>query len=265
MDSLLHPPSATAFDAVSSLVSAAVYVLVALAALAQAPHDSRVRVFFLTAIASAAPYCVTALIWQRGSQALLSKAVIVSVGLSLMIGALALLHFAQIFPWRRPWIRRHAAWLWGGYAGVLAITAIVSFLTPSFDVSESGGLGAVSPGIAETLAIVILLVGLPVLFVLGVVTPFAGLLSLYKTWDTARSRGIESARVTALWMLISQMGGGVLTILIIPLLRLAAPTGPWVTIAAALLFGCSLLMPIAFAAGVWRYRVLDLDAEALPQ
>jgi len=57
----------------------------------------------------------------------------------------------------------------------------------------------------------------------------------------------------------------VLTILIIPLLRLVAPRGPWVTIAAALLFACGLLMPIVFAAGVWKLRVLELEIEALPQ
>ena len=36
-------------------------------------------------------------------------------------------------------------------------------------------------------------------------------------------------------------------------------------IAAALLFAFSLLMPVVFAAGVFRLRVLDLDIDALPQ
>jgi len=268
MDSLLQPPSATAFDAVSSLLSAAIYVLVALAALAQAPRDSRVRVFLVGALASVAPYCLTALIWQRGSQVLMSKTVIVTVALSLMVNSLALLHFTQIFPWRRPWIRRHGAWLWGGYAGVLVLTALVAFLTPSFDVSGdvgAGGIGAASSDMATMLIALILLVGVPVLFVLGIAAPFAGLLSLYKTWQIARDRHVEAARVTTFWMLISQLAGGVLTILIIPLLRFGAPRGPWVTIGAALFLAFSLLMPIAFAAGVWRYRVLDLDPESLPQ
>jgi len=68
-----------------------------------------------------------------------------------------------------------------------------------------------------------------------------------------------------MWMLVSQLAGGVLTILVIPLLRLVAPRGPWVTIAAALLFAFGLLMPVAFAAAVWRYRMLDTPADALPQ
>jgi hypothetical protein len=75
---------------------------------------------------------------------------------------------------------------------------------------------------------------------------------------------VGAARVPTLWILISQMGGGVLTILIIPLLHLVAPTGPWVTIAAILLFAFGLAMPLAFAAGVWKFRVLDLDIDSLP-
>jgi hypothetical protein len=192
----------------------------------------------------------------------------VTVALSLMVNSLALLHFTQIFPWRRPWVRRHAAWLWGGYIGILLVTALVAFLTPSVDVSGdvgSGGVGAVSAELATTLIVLILFVGVPVLFVLGLAAPFAALLSLYKTWQIARDRGVEGARVTTFWMLMSQLAGGVLTILVIPLLRFGAPRGPWVTMGAALFFAFSLLMPLAFAAGVWRYRVLDLDPEALPQ
>ena len=98
---------------------------------------------------------------------------------------------------------------------------------------------------------------------LGVAVPFAALWSLY---NLAR-REIRRRRVGAghdLLDPVSQMAGGVLTILIIPLLRFVAPTGPWVTIAAVLLFAFGLLMPIAFAAGVWKYRVLDLDPDAPP-
>jgi hypothetical protein len=98
---------------------------------------------------------------------------------------------------------------------------------------------------------------LPILVLLGIVVPFAGLLSLFKSWQEAKARNLPAARRVTMWMLVSQLGGGVLTILVIPLLRLVAPTGPWVTIAAALLFGFSLLMPIAFAAAVWRFRLLE--------
>lgn len=265
MGTVFGPPSATAFDAVSSLLSAATYVIVALAAFALAPRDPRVRVFLATAIASVAPYCVTAQIWAWGWQATLSKEMLVLLALSLMMGSLALFHFTQLFPWRRPWIRAHARKLWAGYLTVAVLVGLVTVLTPDFDLADGAGFGAVSPEVGVVLGLVLLGIVLPIVFVLGLVVPFAGLLSLYKSWRTARARGIESAQMTTAWMLVSQMGGGVLTILIVPLLHLAAPQGPWVTMASSLLFACAMLMPVAFALGVWKLGVLGLNIEELPQ
>jgi hypothetical protein len=37
-----------------------------------------------------------------------------------------------------------------------------------------------------------------------------------------------------------------------------------VTTAALLLFACGLLMPASFAAGIWKYRVLDVAIDELP-
>ena len=274
MDALLQPPVATAFDAISSTASAVLYLAVAFAALARSPRDVRTRVFLATAVASAAPYMVTALLWARGTSAAFNTPVITLVTLSLMMGSLALLHFTQVFPWRRPWIRSHGAWLYAGYIVVPLTVAAVLWLTRDLRAAlgglggpantGSGGIGAVSAGVSEVTLLVVALGALPVLFVLGVAVPFGGLLSLYKSWKTAAAAGIESARFTTFWMLISQLAGGVLTILIIPLLRVVAPAGPWATIAAALLFAVGLLMPIAFGVGVWKYRVLDLDPSALP-
>lgn len=262
MDALLAPPVATTFDAVSAIVSAGLYLAVAFAALGRAPGDARVRVFVLTALASAAPYGITALIWARGSGAAFSRPVIIVTSLSLMIGALALLHFTQVFPWRRPWIRNHGRWLFAGYAAVVAVVTLAALAAQALVVEGafdqgSGGLGAVSAGVPEIAAILLI----PVLVLLGIVVPFAGLLSLFKSWQEAKARGVHAARVTTMWMLVSQLGGGVLTILIIPLLRFVAPAGPWVTVAAALLFGFSLLMPLAFAVGVWKLGVLEIDVD----
>ena len=94
--------------------------------------------------------------------------------------------------------------------------------------------------------------------------PFGALMSLYKTWTEAKAAGPEAARITTFWILISQMAGGLLAILVIPLLRLVAPAGPWMTMAAALLFAFGLLMPMAFAAGVWKSSVFELDPEGPP-
>lgn len=269
MDTPFGPSVATTFEAITAIVSAAVYLFVGAAAVSRAPGDVRTRVFLATAIASAAPYSVTVLLWARGIRAALTLPVMAIVGLSLMFGSLALFHFTQVFPWRRPWIREHWRWLVAGYLVVpVALAWPLSAFGPLIkevvviSSEGSGGVGAGSVGISESL--IMLLVVVPALFVLGLIVPFAALFSLYKSWLAAKTSGVEPARVTLFGILISQMAGGVLTILIIPLLRFAAPAGPLVTIAAALLFGFGLLMPLAFAAGVWKYRVLDLDPESPP-
>jgi hypothetical protein len=174
-----------------------------------------------------------------------------------------------VFPWRRPWIRAHGRWMLPAYLVVPIVLAVPVWLLGPFvqefagiSASGSGGLGAVSVGVPESL--VLLLLVLPALFVIGLVLPFVALISLYKSWLEAKAAAVAPASVTTLWILISQMGGGVLTILIIPMLHLLAPDGPWATIAAMLLFAFGLLMPVAFAAGVWKYGVLALDPEAPP-
>jgi hypothetical protein len=269
MDTVFPAPSATAFEAIAAIVSAALYLIVGVAALAHAPKDIRARVFLATALASAPPYSVTALIWARGSTAAFTAPVVGVVGLSLMLGSLTLFHFTQVFPWRRPWIRAHARWLQWGYVASAAAAGTAAWMYAGafsdLGTAGSGGLQVTSVAVSDAaLAMTLLLVVVPGLFVLGIVVPFAALWSLYKTWLAAKAAGVEAARITTCWILVSQMAGGVLTILIIPLLRFVAPVGPWVTIAAALLFGFSLLMPLAFAAGVFRYRVLDLDPDGLP-
>ena len=267
-------PAVTAFDAISSFLSAAIYVLVATAALAESPRDPRTRAFLAVALAGVAPYGITALIWERGPQVAATKGAIVVVALSLMMGSLFLFHFTQVFPWRRPWVRAHAQWLWSGYIGILSLSGAAALVIPSFDAIDgtalgstgtgAGGLGALSPELVVG-ALGLLAVMIPVLLLIGVVVPLAGLTSLYRSWLFARARGLDAARRTTMSMLVSQMAGGVLTILIIPLLRLVAPRGPWVTIAAALLFAFGLLMPVAFALAVWRYRMLDTPLDAIPQ
>ena len=262
MDTLLQPPVATAFDAASSLISALLYLIVAFAALADAPRDSRVRVFLAIALASAAPYGITTLMYLRGSGAALNRPAMAVTVFSLMIGSVALLHFTQVFPWRRPWIRAYGRWAPAVYAMVVLIAAIVFWVTSGIDIGGDGGTGSggmgISIGLEESLLLLALVI--PAIFLLGVVVPFAGLLSLYKSWLRAKAENIRSARLTTFWMLVSQLAGGVLTILIIPLLRLIAPRGPWVTIAAAVLFGVGLLMPLAFAAAVWKFRLLETIA-----
>jgi hypothetical protein len=148
----------------------------------------------------------------------------------------------------------------GAWAAMPIVRMMSDVSAQTAAASAGGGVVMGSTGLFDALSAVILLVVLiPTIFVVGVVLPFGGLLSLYKSWQEAKRDGHDGARVTTMTILISQLAGGVLTILVVPLLHIAAraaPAGPWVTIAAALLFGVGLLFPIAFAIGVWRYRLI---------
>lgn len=253
----------TAFDAIASAAAAALYLVVGVAALLYAPRDARVRLFFVTIVASLAPCLVTTAVWMRGAGAL-NRPVVALVVVSLTVGSLALLHFLQIFPWRRPWIRTHGAWLTAGYIVLPVAAAVVVWRGPGVDALVAPNAVGEYPQVSLSLLAVLLIVSVPLLVLVGVVIPFAGLVSLYRSWQAAKRAAIAAARVTTLWILVSQLAGGVLTILVIPLLDLAAPHGWWTTAAAALLFGFALLMPIAFALGVWTYRVLEIDPNATP-
>jgi hypothetical protein len=106
-------------------------------------------------------------------------------------------------------------------------------------------------------ALALLLVGLPWLFIVLIVLPFAGLVSLYASWHATRNAGARiEARVTLL-ILISQLAGGVLGLIVVPLVRAVFPGSALVTAASVLLVACGLLMPLAFAVGVWRDHVLS--------
>jgi hypothetical protein len=251
MEGLLQAPSATAFDAVAAIVSLIVYLGVAFIMVARWRAESHARVFLVVALTSAVPYLLTALQWWKGS-GVYTPATIMLMAAAFCIGSTALFHFTQIFPSRRPWIRAHGAWLIAAYIVPVLPVALVAWILGSLmtqlqaDMSGlegSGGLGAVSSGIAEPL---VLLGGLPVIFLVGVVLPFCGVMSLFKSWQETKKAGDEPARVTTFWMVISQLAGGVLAVLVLPLLHLAGVPLTWATAFAGLAYVFALVMPIAY-------------------
>ena len=229
-------------------MSAAVYIVVALAAMTKAPHDSRVRVFQLVAATNVVQYLVAVWLWTQGAQAEFTKTLVLATTVDATVGTVTLFHFAQVFPWRRPWIREHLRWLVAAYALcpiamgglVLAAPAQLDEITPAF-------------------AIVALLIGLPGLALLTVVLPVAGLVSLYKSYLTSKQEHLDRARIAALGILVSQLFGGILAVLILPLLHVLLPTGPWLTLAAAIVFAFEIMMPVFFAAAIWRFDVLQVN------
>jgi hypothetical protein len=253
MDSVFPTPAIGRFEAITSALSALVYIVVAIGALASAPRDIRARLFLVVALSSLVPYLTPTLLWWRGESAPFTKPLVVGLALSATVSSPALFHFMQTFPWRRPWIRAHGGWLTAAY------------LVPPWLVL---GLAAAAPrdmdDLTPAFALTMLLVLLPLLTVVGIVLPFAGLFSLYNSWLAAKRLGVARVERPLLVILVGQLAGGIFAVLIVPLLRIVVTSGPWATLAIALLFAFGLLTPIAFAVSVWRYGVLRIDPASSP-
>jgi hypothetical protein len=248
MDGILQPPAATAFDAAASVASLLVYLGVAVIVLVRAPRDSRAQVFLVVALCSAVPYALSPLQWSMGN-AVYTPAVIAATSVAFALGSIALFHFTQVFPRRRPWIGAYRFWLAAAYVllpiPVAAIAWVIGSLVGGVADTGSGGLGAVSVGVGEGAGIALLLM-IPVIFVVGLVLPFGGVMSLFKSWQEAKRDGDVPARSATFWILMSQMGGGVLSVLVLPLLHVAGVGAPWSLLIAALAYAFALLLPLAY-------------------
>jgi hypothetical protein len=253
MDAIFPPVAIDRVEAMTSALSALVYLVVGFAALTKAPRDIRVRTFFVLALTGLGPYLAPVWLWRQGEQAEFTKPLILALVLSVTVAGVALFHFMQVFPWRRQWVREHMIWLKAAYVVCPAVGAALVLVAPD-------RLDEMTPAFALT----VFVLGLPLLVLVGIVLPFAGLLSLYDSWRTAKQLEMTAARRPALAILVSQLAGGVLAIVVVPLLHFVFPPGPWTAIAAALLFGFGLLMPIAFAAAIWHDRVLQIDPALIP-
>ncbi len=259
MEGMLQPPSATAFDAAASLLSMLVFLAVGVAAAARS-RDARAHAFLAAAVASAIPYALTVLVWWRGS-AVYTAPTIALTAVAFTIGSAALFHFTQVFPYRRPWIRSHFSWLAAAYLVLPLPVAFIAWevgtLLAPVAAAGAGGIGAVSDSLAVA---IVLLAMIPLLFVVGLMLPFAGVMSLFKSWQEAKKASDQPARVSTFWMLISQMAGGVLAVLVLPLLHFIGIGAAWALAIAALTYAFGLLMPLSFAVAVWRYGLLDHGA-----
>lgn len=249
MDQVFAAPAVTLFDAVTSALAGALYLAIAIAAAIRAPRDERTRVFVVIAVADAVAYAGPPLQYWAAIP-IISRAVVLATFAAMAEGSLALFHFALVFPWKHRWLARCREWLLAGYLVVPAAVLWLGFFMP-----ESLSTISVSYVIAW------LVVGVPLLIGLGIVLPLIALLVLYRNCLTARALHIERARVPVLGVFVSQLGGGVLAVLVSPLIHIVAPAGPWEPLIAGALFGFGILMPIAFGSGVWRYGVLDLDVD----
>ena len=251
-DPALPMPVLTALDAVTQGIAAVVYLVIGAAAWLRAPADPRTRVFLGAACANAAAFGLPAVTWLRGTSdplhfARWQMAALLS---ALGLGALLLLHFTQVFPRRRPWIRSAPRQLPAAYV-----------LTPLV----IGGLIVYWPNdlasVSTWYVVVAFVFGFPLVVTLGVVVPIAGILSLVKSYREIETYGAAHLRRPLLLILISQVAGGALAIVFAPVLAVIAPNSLAMDSMTVAIWALGLLTPLAFASAVWRYDVLSIPVE----
>ena len=245
----VNVPEITAVEIGQHLIAALVYVVVAAAALVKAPRDRRTQVFFALSMANAIAFGVTVYGWFIGlkNPMEMNKPL---TGLSLAalgVGGLLLFHFSQVFPRRRPWIATSGVQMPLAYVLTPAIIMALAFVWPS----DPAKLTLPFVGL-------MLVFGFPLLVLLGFVLPVAAVLSLVKSYREADAiSGLPDARPVIAAILLSQVAGGVLALVFAPLLGVAAPNSLLLKMLTTTIWALSLLTPLAFAAGVWKYRLLD--------
>lgn len=265
MESLPTMPELTAFDATTQLIAAAVYLSVGAAALAQAPRDDRTRVFCALAVAHAVAFSIPAAGWffdVTDVQAF-NRIPLGIVLAALSTGALLMFHFSQVFPRRRPWIRGSGMQLPIGYV----ITPIAVFLLVRW-------WALTKPEMTPKFGLAFILFGFPLMVLLGLVLPVASIVSFLRSLreltgtkpvqpqaDPPDGRRLPDARPVILGILVSQVAGGAVALLVLGPLSAAAPESFAVTLVALTVWMLGLLTPLAFAAGVWKYRVLEIPLD----
>ena len=252
MDSTgLPTPVLTGLDAFTQFVAALIYLGVGVAAWGQAPRDIRTRVFLAFALANVVAFSVPGTAWLLGVRdpASMPRAATAATMAALGVGALLLFHFTQVFPRRRPWIKTAGIQMSVAYLLTpIVIAALVRFWPASTtEVSPAYILG-------------FLVFGFPLMILLAFVLPVAAIVSLLRSHRDAQHLGAPIAR-PILWILTSQVAGGVLAIVFAPAIAAAVPGSPLIPIVTVIIWTLGLLTPLAFALAVWRYELLAIDVD----
>jgi hypothetical protein len=232
-----------------------IYLTVGGAAWLRAPRDIRTRVFFAFSIANVVVFGIPTVWWLRGmtDPTKLPVAATAAVMSALGVGALLLFHFTQVFPRRRPWIRSSGVQMAVAYVlAPLTIGTLVRFAPASVD------------KLTSPYVLVFLVFGFPLLVLLGFVLPVAAIVSLLRSHREVQQAGPTALKRPIEWILVSQVAGGTLAVVFAPVLAVVAPNGILQSILTVAIWGFGLLTPIAYAASIWKYRVLDVtDDETL--
>ena len=246
-------PELTVVDVTMQLIVAAVYLAVGAAGLAFRPRDERTRVFLALAVMNALGSSIPTMGWFLGvKDALAFNRVPLSIMLSaLSLGALLLFHFSQIFPRRRPWIRASGPQLPIAYAATPFVVFLLVRWWPQTQAQATPLFG-----------LAFLVFGFPLMVLLGLVLPVASIVAFLRSFREAiGTRGLPDPRPPIAGILMSQLAGGALALLVVAPLQ-AVAAGSWaLTFANITVWLLSLLTPVAYAAGVWKYRVLEIPID----
>jgi len=266
-------PEFTTFDVVTQLTAAAVYLSVGLAALAHAPRDERTRVFAAFSVMQTLAIGIMAAGWFLGEEDPLAfnRVPLALVLTALAVGAILMFHFSQVFPRRRPWIVASGPQLPIAYVLTPIVVFILVTWWPSTPAQATPKFG-----------MVFVVFGFPLMVLLGLVLPIASIVSLLHSLreaapkridprrarhavgdeavsdaGTAADRAAGAARVPLGGIILSQLAGGALSVLVLGPLTVAAPESMAVGFIAMTVWLLGLLTPAAYAAGVWKYGVLE--------
>jgi hypothetical protein len=248
-------PGLTASEAAMQMVSIIVYIAIGAAALAEAPRDERTRVFAALAVMNGAVVGIPIVFWwldikdpMAGGRAPLA----VMMG-SLALATLALFHFSQVFPRRRPWIRTSGPQLPIAYALAPIVVVLLVRLAPVKEEQASGAF------IGLAIAF-----GFPLIVLNGLVLPIATVVGFIRSFRESPMRdGTPNPRPSLAGILMSILLGTGVAVLALGPLQALAPESPATTLVSVTVWGLGLLMPLAFAAGVWHYRVLEIPVGAV--
>ncbi|MEO8078028.1 MAG: hypothetical protein ABI818_17000 [Acidobacteriota bacterium] len=248
----LPAPVFTSLDGVTQLVTAICYLAVGAAAWLHAKHDIRTQVFLAFSIANAIVLGLPTYWWLRGTTdptqwPPLTAAIVMS---GVGVAALVLFHFSQVFPRRRPWLRTSGAQIPAAYCIAPIATAALVWFAPS---------SADRLSVPYILALIVF--GFPLLVLLGIVLPVAAMTSLVRSYRDIHREGLTRLKRPIEGILVSQIGGGTLTIVFAPVLARVAPNSAVETSLTLLIGILGLLTPVAFAAAVWKYDVLSLATD----
>ena len=246
-------PSLTAAEAAMQMVSVLAYLAIGGAALAEAPRDERTRVFSALGLMNGGVVAVPIIFWWLGIDDAMAggRAPMGIMMASLALATLALFHLSQVFPRRRPWIRTSGLQLPIGYALAPIIAVLLVRTAPLKDEQASGAF------IALALAF-----GFPLSVLAGLVLPIATIVGFIRSFRESPLRdGLPDARPSLAGFLMSMLLGTAVAVVALGPLQALAPESPATMLVALTVWALGLLMPVAFAAGVWRYRVLEIPLE----